>query len=367
MTHPSMLVANANGKIGFHSALLLAHEGFKIRVLVGHPSGRSRILEQAGVEVLVGSLEDVAFLDRAFDGIQRAFFCTPWSPRALSASALFAAMAQEHRLEVVVTLSQWLADPANPSSHTRDTWLADRVFSWMPDVGAVIVNPGFFADNYLAGIEPIAQFGMFLMPLGEGLNAPPSNEDIARVVAGILRNPEPHLGKTYRPTGPALLSPHDLASVFAKVLERRVIYKDVPWYLLAKVGKAIGLPAYQLEQLRWYVREYQQNAFAVGGPTDAVEAIGGHPPEDFETILRRHILQSPYVRRTPSSMLRAMAGLARAMLTPLVDLEGQARVLQLPTLPEAPLAVQSPRWLRGHGPSAKVAAEVPPALERRQA
>lgn len=367
MTHPSVLVANANGKIGFHSALLLAHEGFKVRALIGHPSGRSHLLEQAGVEIQEGSLENAALLDRAFDGVQRAFFCTPWSPRALSASVLFAAMAQEHRLEAVVTLSQWLADPTNPASHTRDTWLADQVFSWMPEVGAVVVNPGFFADNYLAGLEPIAQFGLFLMPLGEGLNAPPSNEDIARVVAGILRNPAPHLGKTYRPTGPALLSPHDLASVFAKVLERRVIYKDVPWYLLAKVGKAIGLPAYQLEQLRWYVREYQQNAFAVGGPTDVVETVGGRPPEDFESIVRRYASQSSFVRRTPLSMLRALMGLTRAMLTPLVDLEGQARILQLPRLPEAPLAVESSRWLRARGRSASPVVEPFGALDRGQA
>ena len=34
----------------------------------------------------------------------------------------------------------------------------------------------------------------------------PANEDIAKVVAAVLENPEPHAGKRYRPTGPQLLS-----------------------------------------------------------------------------------------------------------------------------------------------------------------
>jgi uncharacterized protein YbjT (DUF2867 family) len=364
LSKPSVLVTNANGKIGYQVATQLLNEGFKVRALAGHPGPRSRLLQQQGADLSVGHLEDVAVLDAALQGVQRAYFGAPWSPRAASASVLFAALAQERQLEVVVSLSQWLADPGNPSSHTRDVWLADRVFSWMPGVGSVIVNPGFFADNYMAGLELIAQFGMFLMPLGEGLNAPPSNEDIARVVVGALRNPDPHIGKTYRPTGPALLSPHDMAGTFAKVLQRRVVYKHVPWYLLSKVGKALGLPDFQLEQLRWYVQEYQNNAFGVGAPTDAVERVGGHPPEDFETIVRRYVAGSPFIRRNPLSMARAMMTMTQAMLTPSIDLERFARIHELPRLANGSLAVRSARWLGSHRQSLDVTEELGQPLDR---
>lgn len=349
MARPTVLVSNANGKIGFHTGSLLLKEGFRVRALAGRPGPRSSLLREQGAEVVIGHPEDVAFLDRAFEGVHRAFYGSPWSLRSASESSLFAILAQEHHLEVVVTLSQWLADPANPSSHTRDVWMADRIFSWMPGVGSVIVNPGFFADNYLVGLEPVAQFGMFLMPLGDGLNAPPSNEDIARVVVGALRDPGPHLGKTYRPTGPTLLSPHDIARIFAKVLGRRVTYRHVPWYLLAKVGRSLGLPDFQLEQLRWYVQEYQANAFGIGAPTDAVERVGGQPPEDFETIVRRYATVSPHVRRTPLSLARALMDLTRAMLTPAINLDAYARAHALPRLPDAALAVHSEAWLGTHG------------------
>ena len=144
------------------------------------------------------------------------------------------------RVEVVVVLSQWLTDPAHRSLHASEKWLSSRVFEWAP-VDTVTVNPGWFADNYMAALEPIAQFGIMAMPLGEGLNAPPSNEDVARVIAGALANPEPHIGKSYRPTGPRLLSPEDIAATYSKVLGRQVRYQNAPLGLFLKVARALGL------------------------------------------------------------------------------------------------------------------------------
>ncbi|HWG20735.1 MAG TPA: hypothetical protein VG225_09405, partial [Terracidiphilus sp.] len=44
--------------------------------------------------------------------------------------------------------------------------------------------------------------GAFPWIFGNSRNAPPSNEDIARVAAVALMDPARHGGKTYRPTGP---------------------------------------------------------------------------------------------------------------------------------------------------------------------
>jgi hypothetical protein len=60
------------------------------------------------------------------------------------------------------------------------------MLSWLPDVSTVTVQPGWFADNYFAVLGQAAQFGVFGLPLGKGQNAPPSNEDIARVIVACL-------------------------------------------------------------------------------------------------------------------------------------------------------------------------------------
>jgi NAD(P)H dehydrogenase (quinone) len=98
----------------------------------------------------------------------------------------------------------------------------------------VRVNPGWFADNYFAALEPMAEFGIMALLLGEGTNAPPSNEGIARVIVGALANPAHHVGKPYRPTGPKLLDPSAIAAAFGKVLGRRVKYQDAPLELFLK-------------------------------------------------------------------------------------------------------------------------------------
>src|SRR5207302_941272 len=119
--------------------------------------------------------------------------------------------------------------------HTREVWLADRLFALLPGTAVTTINVGFFADNEMQVLPFVAQFGQLSMPYGSGKNAPPSNEDIARVVAEILARPEGHAGKTYRPTGPKLLSPQEIAAILGKVLGRKVTYRDTPMRMLSKI------------------------------------------------------------------------------------------------------------------------------------
>lgn len=56
---------------------------------------------------------------------------------------------------------------------------------------------------------------------------PVSNEDTARVAAGLLENPEPHVGQTYRSTGPEPLTLEEVAET-TSVLDRRARYVAVP-------------------------------------------------------------------------------------------------------------------------------------------
>ncbi len=98
------------------------------------------------------------------------------------------------------------------------------------------------------------------LPLGEGTNAPPSNEDIARVVVACLIDPKPHVGKAYRPTGPRLLGPDEIAAIFGKVLGRRVRYQNAPLDLFLKVAKMLGVSDYVISQLYRFLKDYQSDA-----------------------------------------------------------------------------------------------------------
>jgi NAD(P)H dehydrogenase (quinone) len=343
-----ILVTGATGKTGAPSVALLLKRGYSVRAFVHNEDNRSERLKGIGAEIFAGSLEDPIDVREAMKGIQRAYFCPPLEPGALRRAAIFAEAAQEARLEALVVLSQWLVDQTHLSIHAREKYLAGRVFAWTSDVGVVTINPGWFADNYMAGLEPISQFGLMALPLGEGLNAPPSNEDIARVIAGALINPAPYIGKTFRPTGPKLLSPEEIALTFGKVLGRKVRYQNAPMGLFLKFGKSIGLSDFILTQLYFFLMDYQRGSFGIGAPTQTVREIGGAEPEDFETVVRRYVVQSAFAKRTMGLSAKAAWSLAKAILTPAPDLEAMAEKLSIPIIPHGSLAADSASWRTSH-------------------
>jgi uncharacterized protein YbjT (DUF2867 family) len=260
--------------------------------------------------------------------------------------ALFSLAAQSAQLEVVVNMSQWLADPSHPSPATRASWLTDHLLAGSRPVDVVTLNPGFFADNYLYLLPFIAQFGLMPLPLGSGLNAPVSNEDIAHVVVGVLRDPAPHLGNTYRPTGPRLLAPQEIADAFGAALGRRVKAVNVPASVAPRALRALGLDPFQQAQVVHYLADYRHNAFAIGAPTDVVCHVGGHEPEPFEMTIRRYVAGRPEARRTFGAWVRAVGVSLRLLVTPGLDLDKLNRSWA-PAI-RTTLVDQSPLWRAAH-------------------
>jgi hypothetical protein len=76
--------------------------------------------------------------------------------------------------------------------------------------------------------------------------------------------------------------------------------------------------------------------------------VGGQPPEDFETIVRRYVAASPNVKRTLGAQLATVTRLLKAMLTPALDLEAYERARDVPHLSHASLAVNSADWRASH-------------------
>ena len=348
MTRPRILITGAAGKTGAPTVVQLIEKGYLVRALVRQADARAERLRQAGAEVVAGSLEDVRDLKGAMRGVDRAYFCPPLEPGTLRRATLFAAAAREAKLEAVVQLSQWVADPIHPAAHAREKWLTTQMLSWLPGVGTITVQPGWFADNYFVAIGQAAQLGALALPLGEGLNAPPSNEDIARVIVACLADPAPHIGKAYRPTGPRLLTPADIAEIIGKVLGRRVRYQNVPLDMFLKAASSLGISEFIISQLYWFLQDYQRNAFGVGAPTTAVKELTGRTPEDFETIARRYAAASKLTIRGLGGIMREVGGLAGALLARKPDIGRIEDRFGAPRIANFALAPDSPEWRMTH-------------------
>ena len=348
MKQPRILVTGATGRTGRAVVNELLGRGVPVRAVVRSRDGRSAALEGKGAEIAVADIFDVDQLLAAMRGTRRAYYVPIYDPYVIQSAATFAIAAREAKLEAVVSLGQWLASPVHPALTTRQLWLADQLFSMMPGVAHVRVNPGYFADNYLRLIGYAAQLGVLPTITGDGKDAPPSNEDIARVVVAALLDPDRHAGKVYRPTGPALLSASDMAEILSRVLKRKVRRVDLPWWMFLKAARIANVGEFMVSGLRHYVEDHRQGAFALSAPTNDVLEVTGRPPEDFETTARRYAAR-PEARRTFANWLRTVAEFA---LTPMMrgyDPKRLERELRFPRAAAPQLAMANARWKEEHG------------------
>ena len=349
MKQPKILVTGATGRTGRAVVDELLTKGVPVRAVVHSKDARSAALERKGAETVVVDMFDYDQLLAAMRGTQRAYYLPFYHPYMIQSATAFAVAAREATLEAVVSLGQWLASPTHPSLATRQAWLADQIFSMIPGVMHVRVNPGYFADNYLRFfIEYAAHLGVFPTIIGDSKDAPPSNEDIARVVVAALMDPDKHAGKVYRPTGPALLSGNDMTEILGRVLNRKVRRIDLPWWLFLKAARSANVGAFLVSNLRYYVEDHKQGAFALSAPTNDILDVTGRPAEDFETTARRYAAQTE-VQRNFANWLRTLIGFMRNPLNPGYDPERFDRELRLPEPPAPRLAMGNEDWKAEHG------------------
>lgn len=347
MIKPTILVTGATGKTGNALVRELRERDWPVRAVVHAADARSERLQQMGAEVVIADLFDPDQIRQALQGTQRAYYCPPFHPHMIQSAAAFIAAARDSRLEAIVGLSQWLASPNHPSLHTRQLWLVEQMLASVPGIAHVNLNPGYFADNYLRLIDFASLLGIFPILTGESRNAPPSNEDIARVAAALLENPDRYAGKSYRPTGPKLLSAYDMVGILRKVLRHRVLGLRMPFWMLVRAARLQGVTAFELLGLRDYIVDHQQGAFEFGAPTNVVADLTGRPAEDFETTARRYAAL-PFARKTFANRLRAFVSFNRVPFVRGYNLDRYAREQQHPVPPNPEFAMKNDRWKDQH-------------------
>ena len=354
-----ILVTSAAGKTGLAAAKALLELGCSVRAFIHRKTDKALALEKLGAELFVGDMNDIRDLRESMIGVDRAYFCVPFAQASLFKSITFAVAAEQMGLKHVVAMTQWLSCSSHHSLHTKEHWLADQIFKMSTKINYTIVNPGLFADVYFLMLEPMAQLGILPAPFGDGLNAPPSNEDIGRVVAHILKSPSIHTGKIYRPTGPELLSPQTIADIVGNELGRKVKYMNVSEKMFLKAIKSAGFPINEYSQLKYYNEDYRRNAFAVGAPTNVVEEITGSKAESFQVIARRYITERPEAQLNLSNKVQALWNFMKIPFTPTPDTKKYELEQGHPIFRNMQFAQDNAEWLQTH----KIKHQSAPALD----
>jgi uncharacterized protein YbjT (DUF2867 family) len=132
----------------------------------------------------------------------------------------------------------------------------------------------------------IADSNTIRLPFGTGRTSPITTDDVARVVATILTDPGPYIGRVFELTGPQSQDMNGVAEEYARALRRPVTYVDVPWETWAEqVLSRAGLGSYVDEHIATMARLHRENRY--DRMTATVEEITGRPAESVEEFIAR--------------------------------------------------------------------------------
>jgi uncharacterized protein YbjT (DUF2867 family) len=288
MRKSKILVTGSTGKTGAPVVRQLRERGYPVRALVRRLDERSERLSKLGAEIVVGDFTDLQSIRKAMKGVKRVYFVYPTQgDRLLQAATNVAIAARDEGIEGLVNMSQISAREPAKSPLSFQHWQSEKVLDWA-SIGAAHINPTFFAEDlYLFTGQTIAAEGKMYLPFGEGRHAPVAAEDIARVVAGILEDPQPHVGQRYVLTGPKNMKIGEMAEVLSGELGKPVEYVNLPIEQWRRIlVEKVGFPESLVTHLAAVAQDHQDGIFS--GVTDVVEKVGGQAPQSLEEFVRTH-------------------------------------------------------------------------------
>ena len=265
-----------------------------VRFMVRREDERAAEVKGLGAEVVIGDLTRPETVAAALQGVSRMFFAMAVSPDHLLAATVVASVAKEYgKLDVLVdlsqmTVSQMTATSTEESHQQRLHWLAEQVLNWS-GLPVVHIRPTVFLDTPLfttMAARSIQENGTIALPFGTGRTSPVAVDDVARVVATVLRDPAPHIGHVYELTGPRSVTMTELAAAYSRALDRPVSYVDVPLDRWQAALPRMGLPPHTEQHVATMAQLHRDNRY--DRTTDDVEHLTGIPPQSIEAFVAAH-------------------------------------------------------------------------------
>jgi uncharacterized protein YbjT (DUF2867 family) len=222
----------------------------------------------------------------------RVYFGMSVSAAYLEATVTMAAVAQEVGVSALVnmsqmTVSQMSIQNTTPSPQQRQHWLGEQALAWS-GLPVVTIRPTVFLDGFFLGfVAPtVRDRSRIELPFGLGKTSPVAAADVASVVAAVLADPGPHLGRIYELTGSQSQDMHAVAREYSEALNREITYLDVPHDDWERELKKAGLPEHVNRHLVTMAELHRANRY--DRMTDGVERLTGRPAMSVREFVSLH-------------------------------------------------------------------------------
>ena len=188
---------------------------------------------------------------------------------------------------VQMTLSQMSITETTASPQHKLHWLAEQALNWS-GLPVVHVRPTVLLEGFLLifTAESVRESNQIRLPFGEGKTAPVAVEDVARVLAALLANPQPHIGKIYHLTGPQSENMDFYAQEYSKALGRTITFQDIPVEPWRDALLERGLPAHLVNHLATMADLHRAGRY--DRMSNDVLTLTGHGPLSVQDFVRNN-------------------------------------------------------------------------------
>ena len=290
-----ILVTGAAGQVGAVGRTvtgLLLERGLPVRAMVRREDDRAAALRAAGAEVVVGDLLEPADVARVVSGCRRVYFGLSVSAGYLEATVTMGTVARDVGVDALVnmsqlTVSQMSIQHTTPSPQQRQHWLSEQALAWS-GLPVVTIRPTVFLEGFFLRLvgPTVRDRGRIELPFGRGKTSPVAAADVARVVAAVLADPAPHLGRIYELTGPRSQEMRGIAREYSDALNREVTYSDISPADWERELKRAGLPEHLTRHLVTMAELNRADRY--DRMADNVERVTGRPAMGVRDFVSRH-------------------------------------------------------------------------------
>jgi len=166
-------------------------------------------------------------------------------------------------------------------------WLAEQALNWS-GLPVVHVRPTVLLEGFFLILTPesVRQSNQIRLPFGEGKTSPVAVIDVARVIATLLVDPQPHIGKIYHLTGPQSENMYFYAQEYSKALGRTITFQDIPVEKWRDSLLKQGLPVHLVNHLATMADLHRAGRY--DRMSDDVRTLTGQAPLSVQEFVRKN-------------------------------------------------------------------------------
>lgn len=236
----------------------------------------------AGVELTIGDFDDSSTIERALQGIEKAFLLTNSSERAEARQRAFVDTARRTGLKHIVKLSQLAASESSPVRFLRYHAAVERAIV-ESGIAYTFLRPNLFMQGLLAFRASIKAESKFFAAAGDAKISVVDVRDNAAAAAAALTE-SGHEGRIYDLTGPEALTHAEMAAFISDAVGRPITFVDVPPAAMRQALLGVGLPLWQADGIIEDYAHYQRGE--ASALTSGVEDAAGQRPRSFSAFAR---------------------------------------------------------------------------------